>query len=779
MSSPKETLRRLFAVVIGFALLCAGAPAFAQAWTDYGGSWTHNGANHSVNSGLGFKSVLAGSNYQSSTMEADISVGPNGDAGFIFRASNLATGTDAYSGYYVGLSTLNNAVVVGRANNNWTPVISYPFTVTPNTFYHVKLVASGKSFDVWVNNVRVISAGDDVYLSGAAGLRVMGTNATFNNVAITNNGNVAIRTFDFSSVKGAVYTPTDRVNYVDWWQNYNSAVVERELSYAQVYGFNTVAVYLHYLLWENDAAGLLSKFENFLQIASRHGMKVSPIFFDDCWDPNPHLGDQGAPIPGRHNSRWVQSPGNNVKDNYFNFYKPKVRQYVQDVVNAHKTDSRILFWEQANEPGCNAFGAQRDRTVHLMNDARIAIQDTGTTIPIGSPSVQIWEGWYFSDFFSFHPYGSDYAGPYGPTVLNTESMQRGSQSVPGIVSNYGGRATGYIMWEFGIGRTNTRFPWGSPDGAAEPTTPFHGVVYPDGHPWAVNDVVALNGNMANLPLFNVDYFNDNFGTLKKSSVTPMIDFDLNTERGTASPDASAGVNETNYSIRWNGTIRPTSTGSFTFYADADNIARIWVNNVQVVNKTGGARATVQGAINLNANTNYPVRVEYVHGSGASSMHVTWSGPNLARTALTVIAPAFAPANVRFASSNFPGNYIRHIDSRARIDGNVTPVEDSQWRMVPGLADPLAVSFESVNFPGQYLRHRNGEVWKDVSDGTALFKADATWRVRVGFANTNQMSFESYNFPGNFMRHRNFLLYSEPIRPSSSATDKSDATFFLN
>jgi len=42
-----------------------------------------------------------------------------------------------------------------------------------------------------------------------------------------------------------------------------------------------------------------------------------------------------------------------------------------------------------------------------------------------------------------------------------------------------------------------------------------------------------------------------------------------------------------------------------------------------------------------------------------------------------------------------------------------------------------------------------------------------------------MSFESYNFPGNFMRHRNFLLYSEPIRPSSSATDKSDATFFLN
>ncbi|RQP23390.1 hypothetical protein [Piscinibacter terrae] len=290
------------------------------------------------------------------------------------------------------------------------------------------------------------------------------------------------------------------------------------MSYAQVYGFNTVAVYPHYLLWENDATDLLSKFENFLQIAARHGMKVSPIFFDDCWDANPHLGDQGAPIPGRHNSRWVQSPGDNVKNNYFNGYKPRVRQYVQQIVTALKTDGRILFWEQANEPGCNALGAQRERTIHLMNDARIAIQDTGTTIPIGAPSVQIWEGWYFSDFFSFHPYGGDYPGPYGPNVLNSESMNRGSQSVPGIVSNYGGRSTGYIMWEFGIGRTNTRFPWGNPDGAPEPATPFHGVVYPDGHPWAVNDVVALNGNTANLPLFNVEYYNDNFGALKKTSV---------------------------------------------------------------------------------------------------------------------------------------------------------------------------------------------------------------------------------------------------------------------
>ncbi|MES2933612.1 MAG: AbfB domain-containing protein [Pseudomonadota bacterium] len=775
----RNKIGKSLCAVLGAALMFVNSSAFAQSWNNYGGNWTHSGAFNSVDSGLGSKSILAGSNFQSSTMEADVSVGAGGDAGFVFRASNLGIGADAYSGYYVGLSTLNNTVVLGRANNNWTEMIAYPFQINANTNYHLKLVSSGKSIEVFVNNIHVLSAGDDVYMSGAAGLRVMGTSAQFSNVAITNNGTIPVPTYNFSSVKGAVYVPTNTVNYLEWWQNYDPTIVDRELSYAQTYGFNTIAVYLHYLHWENNAADLLNKFENFLQIANDHGMKVTPIFFDDCWDPNPHLGDQGAPIPGRHNSRWVQSPGQNVKDNYTNNYKPKVRNYVQAVVNAHKFDGRILLWEQMNEPGCNSGGAQKAMNVILMNDARIAIKDTGTTIPVGSPSVQQWEPWYFSDFFSFHPYGSDYAGPYGPTVLNSETMNRGSQTVPGIVANYGDRNTGYILWEFGIGRSNTRFPWGSPDGAPEPATPFHGVVYPDGHPWSVADVVALNGPTANMAVFNVEYFNGNFATSKKVSITPMIDFDLNTERGTASPDASAGVSEINYSIRWNGTIRPSANNTYTFYADSDNVARVWVNNVLVVNKTNAGRGTVQGNIGLNANQNYPVKVEYVHATGPSNMHVTWSSPNMGRQPLTVIPAAFLSGNNRFSASNVANSFIRHANSRARVDANVNPLADSQWRVVPGLADPLAVSFESINFPGQFLRHRNGEIWKDASDGSTLFAGDATWKVRAGLNNPNQVSFESFNFAGNFIRHRDFLLYSEAITPASSAIDKGDATFNIN
>jgi hypothetical protein len=119
------------------------------------------------------------------------------------------------------------------------------------------------------------------------------------------------------------------------------------------------------------------------------------------------------------------------------------------------------------------------------------------------------------------------------------------------------------------------------------------------------------------------------------------------------------------------------------------------------------------------------------------------------------------------------SFIRHQNSRGRIDHSLFPAEDAEWRVVPGLANASALSLESVNFPGYFLRHRNSEVWLDRDDGTSLFKADATWWRRAGLANSGLMSFEASNFPGNYLRHREGLLYLNVI---STSTDRSDATF---
>lgn len=133
---------------------------------------------------------------------------------------------------------------------------------------------------------------------------------------------------------------------------------------------------------------------------------------------------------------------------------------------------------------------------------------------------------------------------------------------------------------------------------------------------------------------------------------------------------------------------------------------------------------------------------------------------------------------RFESMNIKGNYIRHANNGdIIIDSEFTslPLKDSQWRVIPGLADGTCISLESVNKPGYYLRHRNGKLELSLADGTDLMKADATWRVRNGLADSGMVSLESYNIAGNYIRHYNGVLYIAAI---TTDLDKKDATFIM-
>lgn len=132
--------------------------------------------------------------------------------------------------------------------------------------------------------------------------------------------------------------------------------------------------------------------------------------------------------------------------------------------------------------------------------------------------------------------------------------------------------------------------------------------------------------------------------------------------------------------------------------------------------------------------------------------------------------------VRLGSYNIAGTYIRHTSAdNVVIDSQFTtlPLKDSEWRVVPGLADSACVSFEAVNLPGYYLRHRAGRLILSQDDGTELMRADATWRLAPGLADGGCVSIGSYNIAGNYIRHRDGVLYITPI---TSPLDQADATF---
>ncbi len=121
------------------------------------------------------------------------------------------------------------------------------------------------------------------------------------------------------------------------------------------------------------------------------------------------------------------------------------------------------------------------------------------------------------------------------------------------------------------------------------------------------------------------------------------------------------------------------------------------------------------------------------------------------------APQGSFQSLQVTTSGYTNRSLRHIDGVARtevVDGGSTAVlkQDATFKLVAGLADSSCYSFESRNYPGQYLRHFNSRVRRDASDGSPVFAQDATFCARPGLSGGGGVSFESYNVPGKYLRH---------------------------
>ena len=131
---------------------------------------------------------------------------------------------------------------------------------------------------------------------------------------------------------------------------------------------------------------------------------------------------------------------------------------------------------------------------------------------------------------------------------------------------------------------------------------------------------------------------------------------------------------------------------------------------------------------------------------------------------------------RFKSYNRAGDYyIRNVDTYAQL-GPVggTQTTDSQFYVVPGLADPDAVSIMSIF--GSFLRHQGNNVFFHTNDGSEEFAADATWWMRPGLADDTWISFESYNQPGMYLGRQFGTLALVALTESSPRAALEDATF---
>lgn len=75
------------------------------------------------------------------------------------------------------------------------------------------------------------------------------------------------------------------------------------------------------------------------------GAGIIFVLFDDCWNDHYTPGVQPDPIPGIHNSRWLQCPGNNPVT------EEQMKNYVIDVIAANRNRETVVMWDLYNEVG--------------------------------------------------------------------------------------------------------------------------------------------------------------------------------------------------------------------------------------------------------------------------------------------------------------------------------------------------------------------------------------------------------------------------------------------
>jgi hypothetical protein len=328
---------------------------------------------------------------------------------------------------------------------------------------------------------------------------------------------------------GCNFVPSNAINQLEMWQpeTFDLATIDKELALAKGLGFNSVRVFLHDLLWEQDARGFLSRIDQFLGVADKHGIGVMFVLFDGVWDPDPKLGKQRDPKPHTHNSGWVQSPSREVLKDPARH--ESLSPYVKGVIGRFKDDRRVHVWDIYNEPdntNVNSYGAKSKTKTELPDEQKKAMSLALITKAFGwaregNPSQPItsgvWAGsWKTvdemspmarfcaeqSDVITFHSYNPlndvkarvEDLRQFNRPILCTEYMARPAGSTfETILPYFMEQKIGAYNWGFVEGKSQTIYPWDSwsKQYTAEPPVWFHEIFRKDGSAYRPEEVKLI------------------------------------------------------------------------------------------------------------------------------------------------------------------------------------------------------------------------------------------------------------------------------------------------
>ncbi len=302
------------------------------------------------------------------------------------------------------------------------------------------------------------------------------------------------QTETIKNIRGFNYTPSTATNDISFWRDYDEALVERELTYAQRLGLNSARVFLAYVVWEREPEAFARRLTHFVRAAYARGITTMPVVWDSCFS-------EVEPTYEADINDWIPNPGvMNLGEQFW----PKGEQYCQALVETLRDEPGLLMWDVMNEPlitswifNAGAEKAQRMETLWTFvrhfcevfkkldpaHDTTVGVHTSENLAVIGEAS----------DVLSFHDYsptreaigkmldlGLEYGRKLGKAVFVSEiSCLARANPYDVTIQACMERGLGWFTWELMIGKSMWR--------------DIHGIVYPDGTVRDPSIVAAVQG----------------------------------------------------------------------------------------------------------------------------------------------------------------------------------------------------------------------------------------------------------------------------------------------
>lgn len=321
-------------------------------------------------------------------------------------------------------------------------------------------------------------------------------------------------------LRGCNFIPSTAINQLEMWQadTFDLETIQRELGWAAELGFNVMRVYLHDLLWQQDAGSFKERIEQYLSVSDALGIRTIFVLFDDCWHDHPQLGPQPAPQAGVHNSGWVKGPGTKIlkQESEWN----RLEDYVKDIISTFGRDERVVMWDLYNEPANNFLISLNLpvvwRYIKIMASLIKHLVAPGPTEKLlrqafawaraARANQPLTAGLYYlrpfleaklnpvclelSDIVTFHAYFNSTETEKivarleqhkRPMVCSEYLARSEGNTFEAIMPLFKQKKIGAINWGLVAGKTQTMYSWEEfyPDGA-EPPLWFHDILRQDG-----------------------------------------------------------------------------------------------------------------------------------------------------------------------------------------------------------------------------------------------------------------------------------------------------------